>query len=145
MRDYGWGYGEFTHVFGFIIYGLFALLSVAVAVAVIFFLVRFLIYGTKAAQLYIAKNSPAKPAAAAPAEPTPAPAPATPAPSPAAAPSAPATAPAASDNATTAVLPPVEVPPADAAPKTAPKATPPITPPTTKKPPVKKTPQPPVV
>ena len=139
MRDYGWGYGDFAHVFGFIVYGLFALLSIAVTVAVIFFLVRFLIYGTKAAQLYIAKNAPAETAAApaARAAAAPAPAPVAPAPAP-------------SDNATTAVLPPVEVapvevPPADAAPKTAPKATPPITPPATKKPPVKKTPQPPVV
>ena len=63
MNDnFGWGYSGFAHVFGFLVYGFVALLSVAVTVAVIFFLVRFLIYGTKAAQLYIAKNTPAKPA-----------------------------------------------------------------------------------
>jgi len=152
MRDdFGWGYSGFAHVFGFIVYGFVALLSVAVTVALIFFLVRFLIYGTKAAQLYIAKNTPAKPAG--PAAPVTEPAtrgqvdsnperiPPTTTPTgtstttvaPAAAPAAPAPA---SEK-------PV-VPPAAAAPKAAPKATPPITPPATKKPPVKKTPQPPV-
>ena len=61
MNDnFGWGYSGFAHVFGFLVYGFVALLSVAVTVAVIFFLVRFLIYGTKAAQLYIATNTPAK-------------------------------------------------------------------------------------
>ena len=155
MRDdFGWGYSGFAHVFGFIVYGFVALLSVAVTVALIFFLVRFLIYGTKAAQLYIAKNTPAKPAGpAGPAAPVTEPAtrgqvdpnperiPPTTTPTgtstttvaPAAAPAAPAPA---SEK-------PV-VPPAAAAPKAAPKATPPITPPATKKPPVKKTPQPPV-
>ena len=152
MRDdFGWGYSGFAHVFGFIVYGFVALLSVAVTVALIFFLVRFLIYGTKAAQLYIAKNTPAKPAGpAAPVtepatrgqvDPNPERIPPTTTPTgtstttvaPAAAPAAPAPA---SEK-------PV-VPPAAAAPKAAPKATPPITPPSTKKPPVKKTPQPPV-
>jgi len=152
MRDdFGWGYSGFAHVFGFIVYGFVALLSVAVTVALIFFLVRFLIYGTKAAQLYIAKNTPAKPAGpAAPVtepatrgqvDPNPERIPPTTTPTgtstttvaPAAAPAAPAPA---SEK-------PV-VPPAAAAPKAAPKATPPITPPATKKPPVKKTPQPPV-
>ncbi|GAB3605572.1 hypothetical protein GCM10027413_09810 [Conyzicola nivalis] len=156
MRDFGWGYSGFSHLLGAVLYGVFALISVAVTVALIFFVVRFLIYGTRAAQLYIEKNSPPKPAAAAdaphtrePAAPTPAPAP-TQAPAPApAAPPAPAAAPKApaekSDTATTPVLPSTPVvPPADAAPKAAPKATPAITPPATKKPPVKKTPQPPV-
>ena len=186
MNDnFGWGYSGFAHVFGFLVYGFVALLSVAVTVAVIFFLVRFLIYGTKAAQLYIAKNTPAKPAGpAAPltepatreqVDPNPeripptttptgsstttvaAPATSTP-PAPAAAPAAssPASAPAsastpASAKPTTA-KPAAEkpttdkpvVPPAVAAPKAAPKATPPITPPATKKPPVKKSPEPPV-
>jgi len=154
MRDdFGWGYSGFAHVFGFIVYGFVALLSVAVTVALIFFLVRFLIYGTKAAQLYIAKNTPAKPAGpAAPVtepatrgqvDPNPERIPPTTTPTgtstttvaPAAAPAAPAPA-SASEK-------PV-VPSAAAAPKAAPKATPPITPPSTKKPPVKKTPQPPV-
>ena len=63
MRDnFGWGYSGFAHVLGFLAYGFVALLSVAVTVAIIFFLVRFLIYGTRAAQLYIAKNTPPKPA-----------------------------------------------------------------------------------
>jgi hypothetical protein len=136
--DFGWGYSGFTHVFGFIVYGFVALLSVAVTVAVIFFLVRFLIYGTKAAQLYIAKNTPAKPAASA----SPVTEPATRGqvdPNPERIP--PTTTPTGSP--TTAVAAPV-VPPATAAPKEAPNATPPITPPATKKPPVKKSPQPPV-
>jgi hypothetical protein len=136
--DFGWGYSGFTHVFGFIVYGFVALLSVAVTVAVIFFLVRFLIYGTKAAQLYIAKNTPAKPAAPA----APVTEPATRGqvdPNPERIP--PTTTPTGSP--TTAVAAPV-VPPATAAPKEAPTATPPITPPATKKPPVKKSPQPPV-
>jgi hypothetical protein len=160
MRDtFGWGYSGFAHVFGFIVYGFVALLSVAVTVAVIFFLVRFLIYGTKAAQLYIAKNTPAKPAGpAAPvtepatrgaAEPNPEQVPPTTTPtgtstSTVAAPAA--AKPAAEKPA--AAKPVTEkpvVPPAAAAPKAAPKATPPITPPTTKKPPVKKNPQPPAV
>lgn len=164
MNDnFGWGYSGFAHVFGFLVYGFVALLSVAVTVAVIFFLVRFLIYGTKAAQLYIAKNTPAKPAG--PAAPVTEPAtrgqvdpnperipptttptgssttvaaPATTAP---AAASASASAPASTSK--PAVEKPV-VPPATAAPKAAPKATPPITPPATKKPPVKKSPEPPV-
>jgi len=161
--NFGWGYSGFAHVFGFLVYGFVALLSVAVTVAVIFFLVRFLIYGTKAAQLYIAKNTPAKPAG--PAAPVTEPAtrgqvdpnperipptttptgssttvaaPATTAP---AAASASASAPASTSK--PAVEKPV-VPPATAAPKAAPKATPPITPPATKKPPVKKSPEPPV-
>jgi hypothetical protein len=144
MRDdFGWGYTGFTHVFGFILYGIFALLSVAVAVAVIFFLIRFLIVGTKAAQLYIAKNTPAKPAA-------PVTEPATRGPVEPSSPVGPTTTPtgSATSSATSTVAAPVDepvAPPATAAPKAAPKATPPITPPATKKPPVKKTPQPPVV
>jgi len=161
--NFGWGYSGFAHVFGFLVYGFVALLSVAVTVAVIFFLVRFLIYGTKAAQLYIAKNTPAKPAGpAAPVtepatrgqvDPNPERIPPTTTPTgssttvaapalaaPAAA-SASASAPASTSK--PAVEKPV-VPPATAAPKAAPKATPPITPPATKKPPVKKSPEPPV-
>jgi len=150
MRDsFGWGYSGFAHVFGFIVYGVVALLTVAVTVALIFFFVRFLIYGTKAAQLYIAKNTPAKPAAPVTepatrgaAEPNPERVPPTTTPT---------------GTSTTTVAAPVEVetppaatptkpvvPPTAAAPKAAPKATPPITPPATKKPPVKKNPQPPV-
>ena len=172
MNDnFGWGYSGFAHVFGFLVYGFVALLSVAVTVALIFFLVRFLIYGTKAAQLYIAKNTPAKPAGpAAPVtepatrgqvDPNPeripptttptgssttvaAPATATP-PAPASA-SAPASvkAPTAKPAAEKPAVEKPVVPPATAAPKAAPKATPPITPPATKKPPVKKSPEPPV-
>jgi hypothetical protein len=87
MRDFGWGYAGFSHVLGAVLYGIFALLSIAVTIALIFLLVRFLIYGTKAAQLYIEKNSPPKPTAptaAAPASsghaPAAAPAPGAPAP-----------------------------------------------------------------
>ena len=152
MRDdFGWGYSGFAHVFGFIVYGFVALLSVAVTVALIFFLVRFLIYGTKAAQLYIAKNTPAKPAGpAAPVtepatrgqvDPNPERIPPTTTPT---GTSTTTVAPAAAPAATAPASEKPVVPPAAAAPKAAPKATPPITPPATKKPPVKKTPQPPV-
>lgn len=63
---FGWGMGGgFLSVIG----GMFVLLlwfvCFAVAVALIFLLVRFLLVGTRAAQLYVARHEPAKPAASA--------------------------------------------------------------------------------
>ena len=78
------------------------LLIFAAVIAVLFLLIRFLIVGTHAAQLYVAKNGPAKPPTA-PAAPTPA-APAEPAASsvvPPSLPTAPPTAPAATAPAAT--------------------------------------------
>ncbi|MHB1172497.1 MAG: hypothetical protein ACYCZY_08375 [Lacisediminihabitans sp.] len=71
---FGWGYG-FASIIGGIVSGFFALLMFAVAVGLIFLLVRFLLVATRAAQLYVAKNEPPRPtvpAAAAPAAPGPA-------------------------------------------------------------------------
>lgn len=55
--------GGFAHIIGFLVTGLFSLFTFLVAVALIFLLVRFLLVATKAAHIYVAKNSPAKPAA----------------------------------------------------------------------------------
>jgi len=55
-----WGYFGFVHVVGLIAYGVFALLALAVVTGLVILLVRFLLIGTKAAQLYVAKNSPTK-------------------------------------------------------------------------------------
>jgi predicted lipid-binding transport protein (Tim44 family) len=44
--------------FGLVVGGIFSLLALAVAIGLIFLLVRFLLIGTRAAQLYIAKNEP---------------------------------------------------------------------------------------
>ena len=51
--------------FGILFYIVFVILAVIVAVALIVLLARFLIIGTKAAQLYVSLNGPATPAAAA--------------------------------------------------------------------------------
>lgn len=55
-----WGYFGFVHVVGLIAYGVFALLALAVVTGLVILLVRFLLIGTKAAQLYVAKNGVAK-------------------------------------------------------------------------------------
>ena len=55
-----WGYFGFVHVVGLIAYGVFALLALAVVTGLVILLVRFLLIGTKAAQLYVSKNSPTK-------------------------------------------------------------------------------------
>jgi cell division protein FtsN len=47
------------HLVGIVLYGLFMLVVVAVSVGLTIILVRYLLITTKAAQLYIAKNSPA--------------------------------------------------------------------------------------
>jgi cytoskeletal protein RodZ len=57
MRDsYGPDLFNIVHVVGTVVYGLVALLAFAVAVGLIFLLVRFLLVGTKAAQIYVARN-----------------------------------------------------------------------------------------
>lgn len=70
--SYGPGLGfDFFHMMQLIVGGFIALFVFLVAVALVILLVRFLLVGTRAAQLYIAKNSPAAPAeSAGPATPT---------------------------------------------------------------------------
>jgi hypothetical protein len=60
---YGWGFGPFAHIVGAIVYGLFSLFVILVVIATLFLLVRFLLVATKAAQIYVAKNSPPRPVA----------------------------------------------------------------------------------
>lgn len=77
--------GWLGHLFGMAVMGILSLVVLVVIVGLIFLLVRFLLVGTTAAQLYISKNSPAKsqattPAAAAAVKPTTKPAPKTPKP-----------------------------------------------------------------
>jgi hypothetical protein len=87
MRYLDGGYGWLAHLAGAIVYGIFALLSLAIVVALVFFFVRFLLIGTRAAQLYIDLNGPPKPAKSGPRASAPAP---TRAPAPAPAPAPPA-------------------------------------------------------
>jgi len=73
--DYGPGLGfGFAHLLQLIAGGLFAAFLFLVGVGLVFLLVRFLLVATRAAQLYIANNSPAAPAepaaSAAPVTPT---------------------------------------------------------------------------
>jgi hypothetical protein len=57
VRDsYGWGYGWFAGALNNVLYGVFAVITFAVIVSLVFLLVRFLLIGTKAAQVYIAHN-----------------------------------------------------------------------------------------
>ncbi len=123
--DFGWGFGHgLLTIFASLI-GVFVwVLCFSVAVAVLFLLVRFLLVGTRAAQLYVAKNEPPRPAA--PAVPR---APASPAPkaAPARTDAAPAAAAPASASASAVK------PASGAAPRTAAKVTPPK--PVTKTPP----------
>jgi hypothetical protein len=65
VQDFGFG---FAGLFGAIVWGFFTLLSLAVAIGLIFLLVRFLLVGTRAAQLYVAQHEP--PRAAQPVAPT---------------------------------------------------------------------------
>ncbi len=123
MGYYGDGpLGWFGHLIGAVVTGLFTFLVFLVAAALVFLLVRFLLVATKAAQIYVAKNTPAKPVA--PATPT---TPTTAAAAPA------ATAPAATAPAATATKPattkPATTKPAAAKPTTKPRT--PKTPPTT--------------
>jgi predicted lipid-binding transport protein (Tim44 family) len=89
-----WG-GGWWHALTFAIGGFIWLLGIALLLAVLFFLIRFLLVATKAAQLYVNQHAPAEPVRPAPA--------ATTAPA-AGAPTAATTAPAAS-AATTATTP----------------------------------------
>lgn len=57
------GFGLFG-LLGIIVWGFFALLALAVAVGLIFLLVRFLLVATRAAQLYISRNGRATPGVA---------------------------------------------------------------------------------
>lgn len=74
MFDSGY---PFFHFIGFIVSGVVSIFLFLVAAALIFILVRFLLVATKAAQIYVAKNSPAEPAAPiaidTPSEPSPTP------------------------------------------------------------------------
>ncbi len=56
------GFGPFVwfgHFFGMAVMGIFCLVAFAIAIGLIFLLVRFLLVATTAAQLYISKNAPA--------------------------------------------------------------------------------------
>jgi len=78
MYGPGNGFGlmdGFRHLGGLIAGALFTFLLVAVIVGLLILLARFLIVGTKAAQLYVNKNAPAKAAAATSTSPTPTPTP----------------------------------------------------------------------
>ena len=52
-------FGMGFHLIGLALYGLFALVSFIVVVGIVVLLVRFLLIATRAAQLYVVKNSPA--------------------------------------------------------------------------------------
>lgn len=116
------GFGFFWPL-GVIVWGFVSLLAFAVIVGLIFLFVRFLLIGTRAAQLYIATNEPVRPAP--PTSST------TAAPVPAAAPAQSAPAPAATLTAPTTPL----AAPGDVAADTTPAATKPVA-----KPRVRKTP-----
>lgn len=65
----GYGLGWFWHAIVTIVGGLLGFFLFLIAVGLLFLLVRFLLAGTRAAHIYIAKNSPpapARPTAAAP-------------------------------------------------------------------------------
>ena len=100
-----WG-GGWWHALTLVIGGFIWLLAIALTLAVLFFLIRFLLVATRAAQLYVNQHAPAEPAR--PVTPT------TPAATTApAAPTAPTTpAPAATTTAPTAATKPVAKPPA---------------------------------
>lgn len=97
---FGWGHGLIAVIEAFAS-GLIALLAFIVIVGLVFLLVRFLLVATRAAQLYVAKHEPPRPAA------PPAPVAAQ---APAAASSAPATAPV--SPAPAAATPPATIDPA---------------------------------
>ena len=66
--NFGWGH-QLASVFGFVIWVLLCLLAFSVVVALVFLLVRFLLVGTRAAQLYVDRHEPprARPATEPPA------------------------------------------------------------------------------
>lgn len=62
---FGWGYGHgFLSIVGGVFFVVIWLLCLAVLVGILFLLVRFLLAGTRAAQIYIAKNEPVQPVTA---------------------------------------------------------------------------------
>jgi predicted lipid-binding transport protein (Tim44 family) len=62
--------GGFGHLLGAFVGALFGLFALLVVVGLVFLLVRFLLVATKAAHIYVAKNSPAAPARPATVTPT---------------------------------------------------------------------------
>lgn len=76
---YGPGFdgAPFGHLIFTIIGGLVWLIALAITIAVLFLFIRFLLVATKAAQVYVARNTPVEPAAAPAAPTTPAAPPAT--------------------------------------------------------------------
>ncbi len=57
-----WGGGGFWHILTFVVGGFVWLLAIALMLAVLFFLIRFLLVATRAAQIYVHQHSPAEPA-----------------------------------------------------------------------------------
>ena len=60
----GGDFNGMVHGLGLLVFGFLWLAALAVIVAILVLLVRFLLVGTKAAKLYIANNSPVKPSEA---------------------------------------------------------------------------------
>ena len=56
-----WG-GGWWHILTLVVGGFIWLLAIALMLAVLFFLIRFLLVATRAAQLYVHQHSPAEPA-----------------------------------------------------------------------------------
>jgi hypothetical protein len=63
---HGPGFGAFGGIIESVIAGLFFLVCLAVVVGLLFVLVRFLLVATKAAEIYVAKNSATTPATTTP-------------------------------------------------------------------------------
>lgn len=82
------GFGMFGEIYAQIVSGLIFMICFVVVVGLLFVLIRFLLAATKAAEIYVAKNSPVEPAST-PVAPAPAPTPAPPASPAPAAPAAP--------------------------------------------------------
>ena len=72
------GFGMFGEIYAQIVSGLIFIICFVVVVGLLFVLIRFLLAATKAAEIYVAKNSPVEPAST-PVAPAPAPTPAAPA------------------------------------------------------------------
>ena len=58
-----WGFGWFGHAIGAIVGALFSFFIFLLIIGLLFLFVRFLLVVTKAAHIYIAKNSPPRPVA----------------------------------------------------------------------------------
>ncbi len=70
---WGWGFENLSRVFLGLLNAFIWLLMLAVLAGTLFLLIRFLLVGTRAAQLYIEKNAPRHPDAAAPGPTSPSP------------------------------------------------------------------------